>query len=263
MFVTIVENNEISAGYFRLAIHSPELAENTKPGQFIMMKVGDNYDPLLRRPMGIHKISNKDNNPCVELLYQVVGKGTSMMSKMKKGQQVDVLGPFGNGFEIPKNIKIAIFVAGGVGIAPLAMLAEKMAKDATDLKTYLFIGGKSKNDVLCLDDFEKLNTEICIATENGSLGNQGLVTNSVSTFIDQKANGQTSFFACGPYQMLKAVSELTAKKNIPCQVSLDRRMACGFGACLGCVVKVTQGNHGSYKNVCTDGPVFDANEICW
>ena len=261
MFVTIVENNEISTGYFRLVIHSPELAENTKPGQFIMVKVGDNYDPLLRRPMGIYKISNKDNNPCVELLYQVVGKGTAIMQKMKKGEQLDILGPFGNCFSIPQNIKIAVFVAGGIGIAPLVLLAEKMVKEVTDLKTYLFIGGKSKNDVLCINDFEKLNTEISITTENGSLGNQGLVTNSLRKFIDQKANGQTSLFACGPYQMLKAVSELTAKKNIRCQVSLDRRMACGFGACLGCVIKVTQGNKGSYKNVCTDGPVFDANEI--
>ncbi len=263
MFETIVENNEISAGYFRLVIHSPELAKKTKPGQFFMMKVGDNYDPLLRRPMSIYKISSKDNYPCVELLYQVVGKGTAMMSKMKKGHQVDMLGPLGNGFAIPQNIKIAVFVAGGVGIAPLALLAEKIVKDVTDLKTYLFIGGKSKNDVLCLDDFKKLNAEISITTENGSLGNRGIVTTPVKKFIDQKANSQASFFACGPYQMLKAVSKLTAKKNIPCQVSLDRRMACGFGACLGCVIKVTHGNNGSYKNVCTDGPVFDANEICW
>jgi dihydroorotate dehydrogenase electron transfer subunit len=263
MFVTIVENNEIFAGYFRLVIHSPGLAKNTKPGQFIMLKVGDNYDPLLRRPMGIYKISNRDNNPCVELLYQVVCKGTAKMSAMKKGHLVDMLGPFGNGFAIPKNIEIAVFVAGGVGIAPLAMLAEKMVRDTSDLKTYLFIGGKSKNDVLCLDDFEKLNTEICITTENGSLGNQGIVTSPVSEFIDQKANGQASFFACGPFQMLKAVSELTAKKNIPCQVSLDRRMACGFGACLGCVIKIIQGNNRLYKNVCTDGPVFDAREVCW
>ncbi len=263
MFVTIVENIEISAGYFRLVIHSPELAENTNPGQFIMMKVADNYDPLLRRPMGIYKVSNKNKNPCVELIYQVVGKGTAIMQKMKKGQQVDMLGPLGNGFTIPQNIKIAVFVAGGIGIAPLAMLAEKMVKEVTDIKTYLFIGGKSKNDVLCLDDFKKLNTEICITTENGSLGNHGIVTNPVRKFIDQKANHQASFFACGPFQMLKAVAELTAKKNITCQVSLDRRMACGFGACLGCVIKVTQGDNGTYKNVCTDGPVFDAKEVCW
>ena len=154
-------------------------------------------------------------------------------------------------------------MAGGIGIAPLAMLAEKMVKEVTDIKTYLFIGGKSKNDVLCLDDFKKLNTEICITTENGSLGNQGIVTNPIRKFIDQKANHQASFFACGPFQMLKAVAELTAKKNITCQVSLDRRMACGFGACLGCVIKVTQGKNGTYKNVCTDGPVFDAKEVCW
>ena len=263
MLASIIENNEIPSGYFRLILHSPDLAENAKPGQFVMMKVGENYDPLLRRPMGVYKISSKDNNPCVELLYQVVGKGTTIMSKMKKGQWADVLGPFGNGFTIPQNIKAAVFVAGGIGIAPLVMLAEKMAREIPDLKTYLFIGGKSKNDILCVDDFEKLNTEICIATEDGSLGSQGLVTDPVRKFIDKENGDQASFFACGPYRMLKAVSELTAKKNIPSEVSLDRRMACGFGVCLGCVIKVTQGNNGIYKNVCTDGPVFDAKDICW
>ncbi len=288
MLANIIENTEISRGYFRLILHSAGLAENTKPGQFVMVKVGKNYDPLLRRPMGLYKISSKDNNPCVELLYQVVGKGTTIMSKMKKGQQADMLGPFGNGFTIPqsgrataqlpdknfaektqfyklavRNIKAAVFVAGGIGIAPLVMLAEKMVKEIPNLKTYLFIGGKSKNDILCIDDFGKLNTEICITTEDGSLENKGLVTDPVKKFIDKKADSQTLFFACGPYRMLKAVSELTAKKDIPCQVSLDRRMACGFGVCLGCVIKVNSENGSHYKNVCTDGPVFDAKEICW
>lgn len=225
-----------------------------------MIKVGKNYDPLLRRPMGIYKISNAD---CVELLYQVVGKGTAIMAKMEDGEQVDLLGPFGNGFTVPQGIKEAFFIAGGVGVAPLVMLAEKMIKKIPDIKTYLFVGGKSKKDILCVDDFEKLNTEICIATEDGSLGSHGLVTDPVRKFIEQKSARQAPSFACGPYEMLKAISELTIKNGISCQVSLDRRMACGFGVCLGCVIKTASCHNGAYKNVCTDGPVFDAKEICW
>lgn len=263
MIADILENHGVTSGYFRLVLHSPELVQNTKPGQFIMMKVSNNYDPLLRRPMSVYKISNFENMPCVEFLYQVVGKGTSIMSKMKKGQQVDILGPFGNGFAIPQQIKKAVFVAGGVGVAPLILLAEQMVNKIQDLKTYLFVGGKYKNDILCLQDFKKLNTEIFITTEDGSLGNRGLVTDPLKKFVEKNTDNQTICFACGPYYMLKAVSDLTIKKDIPCQVSLDRRMACGFGVCLGCVVKVTTKDEGIYKNVCTDGPVFDAKEIDW
>jgi len=263
MLAEISENKEVASGYFRLVLHSPELARSVRPGQFFMMKVAENYDPLLRRPMGIYKVSSRENNPCVELLYQIVGKGTTVMSKMKKGEQADLLGPFGNGFSIPRKIKKAVFIAGGIGVAPLVMLAEKMVNEITDLKTYLFIGGKSKNDVLCLDDFEKLNSEICITTEDESLGNRGFVTFPLKKFITANAGVETSFFACGPFRMLKAVSELTIKNNISCQVSLDRRMACGFGVCLGCVVKVTSEKNGPHKNACTDGPVFNAEDICW
>lgn len=264
MLSKIIDNHEVAPAYFQLTLDSPELAQNTKPGQFIMIKVNDDhYDPLLRRPMGIYKISNANGNPCAKLLYQVVGKGTTIMSKMEKGKQVDLIGPFGNGFTISYHIKEAVFVAGGIGIAPLVMLAEKMVKEIKDIKTYLFIGGKSKNDILCLNDFEKLNTEICITTEDGSFGSQGLVMDSLKKFIEKKTGSDASFYACGPYQMLKAVSETTANNNVSCQVSLDRRMACGFGVCLGCVIKVTTKKNVQYKNVCTDGPVFDAREIVW
>lgn len=263
MLGNVLENHEVVPGYFKLVLDSIELAKKARPGQFLMMKVSESYDPLLRRPMGIYKISNFDGRPCVELLYQVVGKGTISMSKMEKGGKVDILGPFGNGFTIPHQIKEAVFVAGGVGVAPLVILAEKLLKEIPNLKTYLFIGGKSKNDILCLDDFEKLNTEISIATEDGSLGTQGLVLGTLKQFMVKKDCRNVSFFACGPGGMLKKLSKLTLENNIYCQVSLDRRMACGFGVCLGCVIKVKTERSEVYKNVCTDGPVFDAGEVVW
>ncbi len=263
MLGNILDNSEISPGYFRLALDSLELSKKVRPGQFIMMKVSENYDPLLRRPMGVYKISDFEGRPSVELLYQVVGKGTASMSKMKKGTKVDLLGPFGNGFKIPQQIKEAVLVAGGVGVAPLVILAEHLVKEIPKLKIHLFIGGKSKNDILCLSDFEKLNAEISIATEDGSLGIQGLVLDPLEKFIVNKNFSNVSFFACGPSGMLKELTKLTIGNNIYCQVSLDRRMACGFGVCLGCVIKVITEKDEAYKNVCTDGPVFDAKEVVW
>ena len=261
MLGEVLENYEIASGYFKLTFDSAELAEKTKPGQFVMMKVHEDYDPLLRRPMGIYKVLNYQGSSCVEILYQVAGKGTKRISKMKKNNKIDILGPFGNGFNISGQIKEAVFVAGGVGVAPLVMLAEQMVKENPRLNTYLFIGGRSKNDILCLDDFKSLNTKITIATEDGSFGTQGLVLNPLKKFILNQKNA--FFFACGPYGMLKEIASLTCENNSYCQVSLDRRMACGFGVCLGCVIKVHAKKNGTYKNVCTDGPVFDASEIVW
>ncbi len=263
MLANILDNQEVSPGYFRLTLDSPELVQNTRPGQFVMMKVNEHHDPLLRRPMGICKISKSNGTPSAEFLYQVLGKGTTIMSKMKKDQQVDLIGPFGNGFTVPQDIKKAVFVAGGTGIAPLVLLAEKMVKELPDLKTYLFAGGKNKNDILCLEDFKKLNTEVHIATEDNSLGSHGLVTNPLEKFINKEADNKSSLFACGPHGMLKEVANLTIKRDIPCQVSLERKMACGFGVCLGCVIEVSSNNGRIYKNVCTDGPVFNAKEVVW
>ena len=263
MLGEILENYEIASGYFKLTIDSAELAEKTKPGQFVMMKVHEGYDPLLRRPMGIYKVINFQGSSCVEILYQVAGKGTKRISKMKKNNKIDILGPFGNGFDLSGQINEAVFVAGGVGVAPLVMLAQKMVKENPRLNTYLFIGGISKKDILCLEDFKSLNTKIHIATEDGSFGTQGLVLNPLKKFIVNQADNNPYFFACGPYGMLKEIASLTCENNIYCQVSLDRRMACGFGVCLGCVIKVQSTNNGTYKNVCTDGPVFDAREIVW
>lgn len=263
MLANIVENIEISPGYFRLTLQVPAFSMNALPGQFVMLKMSESHDPLLRRPMGIYKTSNTDDAFCLEILYQVVGKGTSIMSEKVKGEHIDLLGPFGNGFKIQTVIKEAVFVAGGVGIAPLVMVAEKMARETPGLKIYLFIGGKSKKDILCIEDFKNMDTEIYVTTEDGSLGSSGLVTDPLKEFINNKSGDQTSLFACGPYRMLKSVSNIAINKNVPCQVSLDRRMACGFGVCLGCVIKVNSENSNPYKNVCTDGPVFDAKEVAW
>ena len=251
---------------------------DASPGQFVMIKVNNSYDPFLRRPMSIYKIDKKRGE--FEILYQVVGKGTNIMSELKKGDEIDVLGPLGRGFWIPKKIERAIIVAGGIGVAPMVALAEEIRCKMQDArcKINVFIGGKTKNDILCKEDFKKIGAKVHIATEDGSMGKKGTCVDLLSAFSLQPS---AFIFACGPQGMLKAVADIARDKNIPCQVSLDKRMACGTGACLGCVIKVSgqwsvvsgQKNkkddastlntqHSThYKCVCTDGPVFDAEEI--
>ena len=283
---------------------------DASPGQFVMIKVNNSYDPFLRRPMSIYKIDKKRGG--FEILYQVVGKGTNIMSELKKGDEVDVLGPLGRGFWIPEKIERAIIVAGGIGVAPMVALAEKIIKKGQGVKEsrgqgtnssftrtlepsnprillYVFIGGKTKNDILCKEDFKKIGAKIHIATEDGSMGKKETSVDLFKKFITDSQssifNRQSSIiFACGPQGMLKAVASIARDKNLACQVSLDKRMACGTGTCLGCVVKVRSSEFGvrssnpqsairnpqsairnpqSYKCVCTDGPVFDSEDINW
>ena len=287
------------------------------PGQFVMIKVNNSYDPFLRRPMSIYKIDKKRGG--FEILYQVVGKGTNIMSELKKGDEVDVLGPLGRGFWIPEKIERAIIVAGGIGVAPMVALAEKIIKKGQGVKEsrgqgtnssftrtlepsnprillYVFIGGKTKNDILCKEDFKRIGAKVYIATEDGSMGKKGTCVDLVrssefgvrnSEFKNPQSairNPKSVIFACGPQGMLKTVAGIARDKNMACQVSLDKRMACGTGTCLGCVVKVRSSEFGvrssnpqsairnpqsairnpqSYKCVCTDGPVFDSEDINW
>ena len=259
---------------------------SASPGQFVMIRVNNSYDPFLRRPMSIYRIDKKKK--IVEILYQVVGKGTNIMSELKKGDEIDVLGPLGRGFWIPEEIENVFIIAGGIGIAPMIALSEKLRITNYELRITVFIGGKTKNDILYKEDFKKIGAKVYIATEDGSIGKKGTC---VDIFKKWTTNLQSSIFnlqssiifACGPQGMLKAVASIAKDKNMACQVSLDKRMACGTGACLGCVVRVSgqwsvvsgQKNkkddastlntqHSTlYKCVCTDGPVFDAEEINW
>ncbi len=243
------------------------------PGQFVMIKVNNSYDPFLRRPMSIYKIDKKRGG--FEILYQVVGKGTNIMSELKKGDEIDVLGPLGRGFWIPEKIERAIIVAGGIGVAPMVALTEEIRCKMQDArgKITVFIGGKTKYDILCKEDFKKIGAKVHIATEDGSMGKKGTSVDLFKKFVTDSQssifNRQSSIiFACGPQGMLKAVVDIARDKNLACQVSLDKRMACGTGACLGCVVKTKSFQPSafspqSYKCVCTDGPVFNAEEINW
>ena len=322
LIAKIAENRKVAEGFYRMRLESAYLAKNSEPGQFVEVKVCDGIEPLLRRPLGVHRIS-KDG---IGLLYEVVGKGTEVLSRRKAGEMLDVIGPLGNGFNIERTTqcgakrslpggdnaqRTTILVAGGVGVAPLLALAESLVNSkrlTVDRKNiYVLIGACRKAHLLCERDFDKLGVRVMVATEDGSKGRKGLVTdllrevviasprsslraNKVSEAISKKEiasaasrprNDVATIYACGPVGMLKTVAKLAHDARISCQVSLEERMACGVGVCLGCPVKVRrlaslpvgqfkQANRQTgkpvnytYKMVCNDGPVFNAEEIIW
>jgi dihydroorotate dehydrogenase electron transfer subunit len=228
------------------------MRRDAKPGQFVQIRVSDSRGPLLRRPFSIHKI-NKDS---LTFIYHIVGTGTQILSEAQKGIALDIIGPLGNGFSIDKN-KTAVLIAGGCGSAPLYCLEEELKKN--NIESHFFMGATTQSLLLCGSDFAKIGTKLYISTDDGSCGEKCTVSALYSSYIKTLDPGKCVIYTCGPKAMMKAVSEIAEKNGIPCQASLEEYMACGIGACLGCVVETVNGN----KRVCKDGPVFDSKDILW
>lgn len=252
----IISNDQVAPDHYLLELENKWLGKHSKPGQFVNVKVGESStDPLLRIPLGIHK---RDNNG-ISLLYKVVGAGTRLLSKKRKGEELGILGPLGTGFDLsPMKIKgsRAVLVSGGHGIAPLFFLAEQIIKKNRGVT--VLIGAATKEHVLCAEALWDMGAEVYIATEDGSLGKKGYVTCLLPGQI-KACRESTTIYSCGPKPMLAAVSEVAEQYDVPAQVSLDEYMACGIGACLGCAVRTKSG----IKLICTDGPVFDSKELIW
>jgi dihydroorotate dehydrogenase electron transfer subunit len=231
-----------------------------------MLKVSDDTSPLLRRPFSVYKSypashPEKSKRGHLFILYKKVGKGTQRMTTFSKGQKVDLIGPLGNGFALPPLPFSAdcVLMGGGVGIVSLYPLAEALM----GRKLFVFIGGKTQSDILGVKDFRKLNSNIFVATEDGSLGVQGTVVDLFISQIEKFKRNKTSYiYACGPVPMLRALAGAVKSKNFICQVSLETRMGCGFGACWGCVVR-TKHPKIPYQRVCQEGPVFRIEDIVW
>lgn len=248
----IVVNNKIAPEYYKMALISPQIVKIAKPGQFVHIKISPHFEPLLRRPFSIHAIQD---NTTFEILYRVVGKGTSLLSEKKPGEELDVIGPLGNGFRLSQNDEQIIIIGGGAGIAPLFFLTQKLINYSKQIR--VLIGGKTKEVILCEKEFKDLGLEVEIATEDGSYGHKGLVTDLLPPLL----SASISLFACGPSIMLREVAMFSIKNKLSCQVSLEAIMACGVGACLGCVIDIKERGTTRYKRVCKDGPVFEANEV--
>lgn len=256
----VLWNKKISSGCYQIGLTCSEHYSAAKPGQFIMLRLAQQSDPLLRRPFSIHNlIISNGQAEGLELLYKVVGKGTAIMARQKPGDMVDILGPLGTGFIIPRQAKSIHVVAGGIGVAPLVFLASQLYRNKFDFSTCrVFIGGRTKEDLLCRDDFVQLGLKVDTTTDDGSDGDQCLVTHPLELAVDH--NPPDMIVACGPMPMLACVIGIADKHRIPCQVSIETMMACGLGACLGCAVE-GRADQGRYLHACLDGPVFDAADL--
>lgn len=258
--VKVLWNKEVAPSYMHIGLEGKKACETALAGQFVMLKAGDRIDPLLRRPFSIHQAIKKDGKITgIEILYKVVGTVTSRLSRMKQGDIIDLVGPLGNGFEVAQENKKIFITAGGIGLAPFVYLASKLIEEKTDSNAcHVFIGGKTKEDVLCKDFFENLGMQVHVATDDGSLGYKGLITDLITSEL--KKGKPDIIYSCGPHPMLKAIAAIAAENEVKCQVSTETLMACGMGACLGCAVgNVT--NEDEYMHVCVDGPVFNSKVI--
>jgi dihydroorotate dehydrogenase electron transfer subunit len=246
----------VGRGYYRLVLKAPEAAAVAVPGQFVMLRVTGNLDPLLARPFGISSVPSKSS---IEILYRVAGRGTALLTRAKTGQMLSMLGPLGKGFPMPDKTVTPVLVTGGSGFPPLHFLSLR-----TNARAQVFIGARDKESlppVSVLKSLRDHTLKVSIATEDGSAGRQGMSTDILNAFLTKREkNTHFVLYACGPHAMLAAVNRIAAEHSITCYVSAEERMACGFGACMGCSVPMKAGG---YKRACKEGPVFDSREVDW
>ena len=242
----ILSKNGLTKDVCDVTVNAGEMAEQSRPGQFVHIYVPGK---TLRRPISICGIDRERG--ILRLVFQIRGEGTEQLSKMEQGDAYDLLGPLGNGFSLGSEAGHTVFVGGGIGVPPLLEAAKECAGNVTAV-----LGFRDKNAVILEEDFKKI-CGVQIATDDGSYGHHGLVTELLAPL------NAGAIYACGPTPMLKAVVKFAQEKNIPCQVSLEERMACGIGACLGCACKLRRDGKEFYGHVCKDGPVFDSREVVW
>jgi dihydroorotate dehydrogenase electron transfer subunit len=245
---SVIANRQVMPGVFHLKLKAPPIAALARPGQFAMLGCGP--DVLLRRPLSFHDANSATGE--VAFLYAVVGRGTRWLSQLKPGDSVDILGPLGNGFTIQPDSKNILIIAGGMGVAPLCFLT-RQAQGRGHSVTLLLGAAAAAN--LCPSELLPSAATCLTATEDGSAGVKGLITNCLPQYID-KAD---QVFACGPLPMYHTLAKEPSLRGKPVQVSLEVRMACGLGVCYGCSIKTKDG----MKKVCRDGPVFNMKEVAW
>lgn len=264
--VTINKNEKINDKVYKLEFTSNFILKNSSPGQFVHILCSDNLDPLLRRPFSISDLDYETKS--VTIYYAVVGKGTKALSKSKPGENLSIMGPLGKGFKLNNlEAKTLYIVGGGIGAAPLLFLSRKVSavKTLKDKGVKLFLGAATAGELVLKQEFEsKEISNIYPATEDGTLGYHGRVTELVEDQIeknkqDNNRENEVMIFGCGPLPMLKSLKNLAIKNKFSCQLSLEVKMACGIGTCLGCTVhSVTRDN---FLKVCKDGPVFWSQEV--
>jgi dihydroorotate dehydrogenase electron transfer subunit len=272
--VTVLQNTRIARDTYRLRFECPEIARLITPGQFVMLRLAGYDDPLLGRALALFDttLTATGEASCVDVVYLVGGKMTQRLMDFQPGQKLEVWGPLGNGFSVPKMDHL-VMVAGGIGQTPFLALAQQclgqreygMApQPVTPVSRVTFCYGvRSAEFLAAVEDFQRVGVDVRIATDDGSAGHHGLVTDLLEQVL---AEVDSSCFVacCGPEAMMEQVARITREMGVPCQVSLETPMACGIGICFSCVAKVRQSDgHWDYRRTCVEGPVFDAQEIAW
>ena len=267
----VVSHREIGSGYRYIEFEAPAIAADATPGQFVHVRVPSLEKSALRRPFSI--FNAEDGR--LELLYKTVGRGTAALNEVKPGDEVEVMGPLGHGFPL-KCAGEALLVGGGYGVAPLYFLSRRLLSSLYQSvnpsisqsvnppipQVHLFVGGRTKNDLLALDRFEALGgVKVHLATNDGSAGTKGLVTDPLDDELIRLRGegGKFELFACGPDPMLKAVALRATGTGSKGWISMDRHMVCGVGACYACIQKTVRGN----SRCCIEGPVFSAEDLVW
>ncbi|MBN1381719.1 MAG: dihydroorotate dehydrogenase electron transfer subunit [Deltaproteobacteria bacterium] len=248
-----------------MAVKLPFAFETPLPGQFIMLRIKGKSEPFLGRPLSVYAFQRRREKVICEVLYRVVGKGTQQFSLLKFGSTVEVLGPLGRSFTIFPSEKDVILIAGGMGIAPMTYVAGhyRGSKAGSKMKMICYTGARSMDDLVALERMEVL-CKTKVSTDDGSRGYHGMVTDLFKNDFPTLNIKKTVIYACGPRPMLKALAAILEDQPVICEVSLEERMACGVGVCLGCVtaIKDDRGNK-QYKRVCKEGPVFNIKDIMW
>ncbi len=253
----VISHAACGPGYRLLVLDAPQIAADARPGQFVHVKVPALEASALRRPFSIFNAGDGR----LELLYKTVGRGTAALNAVKPGETVEVLGPLGRGFPTTCD-GTPLLVGGGYGVAPLYFLARRLHQTSqTSKPPKLFVGGRTKDDLLALDRFAALGVEVFAATNDGSFGTKGFAVVPLDAELNRlRAAGERfALFTCGPDGLLKAVSERACALGVPGWISVDRHMVCGVGACYACIQRTVKGN----ARCCVDGPVFKAADLVW
>jgi len=249
----IVEHCLVAKEVWRLTLCSPHIALAAQPGQFINVRPSSGHDPLLRRPFCINRISLEAQT--ISILYKIVGRGTKLLSLYKVGEQVDIIGPLGQGFKLTKPMERVLLVAGGMGIAPMYPLAKELC--AKGSRVTCLLGVRCADDLAEVGELAELGVKVATASEDSGGTYHGTVTGLLAKTLRDDDFSQG--FACGPNAMLSAVKDVCREARLPLQISIESMMACGLGVCLGCTCPRGEGD--MYWHVCTDGPVFNAEEV--
>jgi dihydroorotate dehydrogenase electron transfer subunit len=280
MIGNVIMNREVAPGIFLISFQLPDAFSTPVPGQFVMIKAGDGNDPLLRRPFSVHAFKRLEDHAVLEILYKVAGRGTRLLSSLLSDAAVSIMGPLGKGFTLIPSRKNIIIVAGGMGLAPLSFLIEQyqnlIQSDAGHggewghlfsqgvPRIICYIGAATADFLAGLKKIETCCDDVRISTDDGSRGYRGNVIELLRRDLANYNPADVAIYACGPAIMLNELAKIIPDGAFICQVSMEKRMACGLGACLGCAVAgKDRAGQMTYQRVCKDGPVFNIRDLDW